>query len=60
MQALCQKFAANVETATELRRQEVAESGPLQAADPHHPKGYQTVVWKGQALLILPNRQLLA
>ena len=58
MQALCQKFAANVATATELRRQEWAETGHLQTASPHHPKGYQTVVWKDQALTILPSGSL--
>ena len=52
VQALCQKFAANVETATELRRQELAETGHLQTPYPHHPKAYQTVVWKDQALTI--------
>jgi putative transposase len=38
VQALCQRFAANVETATELRRQECAETGHLQTQYPHHPK----------------------
>jgi len=37
VQALCQKLAANVETATELRRQELAQSGRLQTQYPHHP-----------------------
>ena len=55
VQALCQKFAANVETATELRRQELAESGHIQTPYPHHPKAYQTVVWKDQALTVLPS-----
>jgi putative transposase len=54
VQALCQKFAANMETATELRRQELAETGHIQTAYPHHPKAYQTVVWKDQTLQILP------
>ena len=58
VQALCQKFAANVETATELRRQEFAETGQVQTQYPHHPKVYQTVVWKDQALTILPTGQL--
>jgi putative transposase len=58
VQALCQKFAANVETATELRRQEVAEIGHVQTQYPHHPKAHQTVVWKDQALQILPTGQL--
>ena len=55
VQALCQKFAANLETATELRRRELAETGHIQTAYPHHPKVYQTVIWKDQALQILPN-----
>src|SRR5215831_13407477 len=58
VQALCQKFAANVETATELRRQEVADTGQIQTAYPHHPKRYQTVVWKDQALTLLPSGSL--
>src|SRR5262249_53443650 len=58
VQALCQTFAANVETATELRRQEMAETGQVQTAYPHHPKAYQTVAWKDQALTVLPNRLL--
>ena len=45
VQALCQKLAANVETATALRRQELAEHGRVQTVYPHHPKAYQTVVW---------------
>jgi putative transposase len=57
-QALCQKFAANVETASTLRKQELAESGRLQTEYPHHPKVYQTVVWKDQALSVLPDGSL--
>ena len=55
VQALCQKFAATVETATALRRQERAETGHIQTAYPHHAKAYQTVIWKNQALQVLPN-----
>jgi putative transposase len=58
VQALCQKFAANLDTATELRRQELAETGHLQTQYPHHPKAYQTVIWKDQALQVLPNGAL--
>ena len=58
VQALCQKFAANVETATELRRRELTESGRIQTQYPHHAKAYQTVVWKDQALTVLPTGQL--
>jgi putative transposase len=52
VQALCQKFAANVATTTELRRQEVAETGYAQTEYPYHHKTYQTVVWKDQTLLL--------
>jgi transposase len=58
VQALCQKLAANVDTAMELRRQEMSELGHTQTDYPHHPKGYQTVVWKDQALAILPSGEL--
>jgi putative transposase len=58
VQALCQKVVANVETATDLRRREWAETRHIQTAYPHHPKAYQTVVWKDQALAILPTGQL--
>jgi putative transposase len=58
VQALCQKFAANVQTATDLRKQELAESGRIQTAYPHHAKAYQTVVWKDQALTLLPDGRL--
>jgi putative transposase len=58
VQALCQKFVANLETATELRRRELAETGYIQTDYPHHPKTYQTVVWKDQALQVLPSGQL--
>jgi putative transposase len=58
VQALCQKVAAQVETAAELRPQELAETGPVQTHHPHHPKAYQTVIWKDQALQILPNGAL--
>jgi hypothetical protein len=50
VQALCQMFAANVATATELRQQEWQETGHLQTEYPHHAKPYQTVVCKDQAL----------
>jgi hypothetical protein len=50
VQALCQQFAANVEAATALRQQELAERGCIQTAYPQHAKVYQTVVWMDQAL----------
>src|SRR5499427_9042897 len=55
VQALCQKLSANLDTATALRRQELAETGHIQTQYPHHPKVYQTVIWKDQALTVLPN-----
>jgi len=58
VQALCQKLAANVATAQALRRQELAETGRIQTQYPHHAKAYQTVVWKDQALTVLPSGQL--
>jgi hypothetical protein len=58
VQALCQKFAANVDTATALRKQELSETRRIQTQYPHHPKAYQTVVCKDQALTILPSGQL--
>jgi putative transposase len=58
VQALCQKFAANVDTATELRRRELTESGRIQTHYPHHSRAYQTVAWKDQALQLLPSGQL--
>ena len=58
VQALRQKCAANVATATELRRQEFAETGRIETEYPHHPKPYQMVVWKDQALQVMPDGQL--
>ena len=58
VQALCQTVSASVETATALRRQELAQTGYVQTASPHHPKGYSTVIWKDQALTVAPAGQL--
>jgi putative transposase len=58
VQALCQKSAANVATAQELRKQELAETGRAQTQYPHHPTAYQTVVWKDQALTVLSRGRL--
>jgi putative transposase len=57
VQALCQKFAANVATATVLRQQEMQETGQVHTRYPHHDTPYQTVGWKDQALTILPTGQ---
>jgi hypothetical protein len=54
VRALCQKVVANVEWPPELRRQELAETGHIQTQYPHHPKAFQTVVWKDQALPSFP------
>src|SRR5262249_25147709 len=61
VQALCQKFAANLEPATALRtqdKQELADTGHIQTAYPHRPKADPTVVWKDQALTVVPSGQL--
>jgi hypothetical protein len=58
VQALCQNFAANVETATALRRQERAESGCIQTAYPRHAKVDQTVIWKDQARTVWPSGEV--
>jgi putative transposase len=58
IQALAEKLIANVETARTLRQQ---RTGTVQTDFPHHPKPYQTVTWKGQAIRLrdghihLPN-----
>jgi putative transposase len=53
VQALCQKFAATVATATALRQQELAGTGHIHTEYPHHAKPYQTVIWKYQAMQLL-------
>jgi len=53
IQALAQKLEANVDTARELRK-----SDP-KAHYPHHPKKYQTVVWKKSAIHWLESGQIL-
>jgi putative transposase len=58
IQALCQKFAANIATAMAARQYEMSELGRIQTVYPHHPKPYQTVVRKDQALLFDQPRQL--
>jgi putative transposase len=58
VQALCQKFAANVDTASALRKKGLAETGTIQTAYPHHARAYQTVIWKDQALTVLPEGRL--
>jgi transposase len=47
-----------VDATTERRRQESAESGHVQKRYPYHPNAYQTVIWKDQALQILPSGSL--
>jgi len=49
LQALAQKLDANLATATALRKEEAAQ-GMVTTVYPYHPKAYQTVVWKDQAL----------
>jgi putative transposase len=61
IQALGQKLLNNVDTARALRAQEQHAGGEIQARYPHHPKLYQTVTWKAQAIRVrfghihLPN-----
>jgi len=53
IQALAQKLEANVETACELRKTDP------EARYPHHPKKYQTVVWKESAIRWTEDGQIL-
>jgi len=53
IQALAQKLQANVDTARELRK-----TNP-EARYPYHPKKYQTVVWKEEAIHRIDSGQLL-
>ena len=56
---LAQTLAATVDGhRTAERRRELAETGYLQTQSPHHPEGYQTVVWKDQALTVLPSGEV--
>jgi len=51
IQALAQKPDANLATATALRKEEAAQ-GAVTTAYPYHPKFYQTVIWKDQAIQV--------
>jgi putative transposase len=53
IQALAEKLEANINTARELRK-----SDP-DARYPYHPKKFQTVVWKEEAIHRLDNDQIL-
>ncbi len=53
VQALAQKLEANVDTARELRKTDP------EARYPHHPKKYQTVVWKESAIHWTEDGQIL-
>lgn len=53
IQALAEKLEANVDTARELRKTDP------NARYPYHPKKYQTVVWKEEAIHRLDSKQLL-
>jgi putative transposase len=61
IQALGQKLIANVETACALRDREQQAGAEILARYPYHPKPYQTVTWKDQAIRVqnghihLPN-----
>jgi putative transposase len=56
VQALAQKLIANVDTARALREKEQQAGGEIQARYPHHPKPYQTVTWKDQAIHVISGR----
>src|SRR5215470_7018189 len=58
VQAPCQTLAAKVATAVALRKQEYMERGDHPDGVSPPPKPFQTVVWKDQALQILPSGQL--
>ena len=58
VQALCQKLAANIATAQDLRKQELQATGHVQTAYPHHANASQTVAGKDQALTVLPDGSL--
>ena len=53
VQALAQKLEANVDAARELRKTDP------EARYPHHPKKYQTVVWKESAIHWTEDGQIL-
>ncbi len=53
VQALAQKLEANVDAARELRKTDP------EARYPHHPKRYQTVVWKESAIHWVEGGQML-
>jgi putative transposase len=59
IQALAQKLDANLTTATELRRREAVQ-GVVTTAYPYHPKPYQTVVWKDQAIQVQAGQMRLS
>jgi putative transposase len=56
IQALGQKLIASVDTARTTRAQEQHAGGEAQARYPHHPKLYQTVTWKDQAIRVISGR----
>jgi hypothetical protein len=43
--------AAHVATASDLRRQEDADTGWIETEDPQHAKSSQTVIWKEQGVV---------
>jgi putative transposase len=53
VQALAQKLEANIDAARELRKTDP------EARYPHHPKKYQTVVWKQSAIHWTEDGQIL-
>jgi putative transposase len=59
LQALAQKFDANLQTAQELREQE-ALTGTGQTRFPYKTPGYQTVPWKDQAIRVAEGQVVLS
>jgi putative transposase len=59
LQALAQKLDANLQTAQELREQEVL-TGPVRTKYPYKTPDYQTVPWKDKAIRVLQGQIVLS
>lgn len=51
VQAMCQKFAANVATTMTIRQEQAQHNVTPLMAYPHHTPTYQTAVWKDQGVV---------
>jgi putative transposase len=56
VQALVEKFFANLQTATELRKQELKETGKITTEYPYHSKEYQNVTWKLECIRMIDGK----